>query len=191
MPFLRIHVKRRRLSAALLCCSMIPMLTRFLLTLCLTAFPIALRSAPVSGEAVYKQHCASCHDSGNTRAPSRDDLKNLPVTRIVRALEFGLMSNVGVPLRAEERDAVAAYLGSPVATQRIPEKAYCADRSIKFTPQIGPQWNGWSPSPGNTRYQSASAAGLTVDQVRRLKLKWAYGFDGDLVAFAQPAVLGR
>jgi polyvinyl alcohol dehydrogenase (cytochrome) len=50
-------------------------------------------------------------------------------------------------------------------------------------------WNGWSPSVTNTRYQSADAAGLAIGQVRRLKLKWAFGFEGDVTAFAQPAVL--
>ncbi len=41
----------------------------------------------------------------------------------------------------------------------------------------------------NTRYQPASAARLGIDQVRNLKLKWAFGFDGDLTSFSQPAVL--
>jgi polyvinyl alcohol dehydrogenase (cytochrome) len=52
-------------------------------------------------------------------------------------------------------------------------------------------WNGWSPSAANTRYQPGDGAGLTLDQLRRLKLKWAYGFDGDIMAFAQPSVLDR
>src|SRR5437879_12206025 len=29
----------------------------------------------------------------------------------------------------------------------------------------------------------------TLSQIPRLKLKWAYGFDGDIIAFAQPTVL--
>jgi polyvinyl alcohol dehydrogenase (cytochrome) len=160
---------------------------RLLLALCTSVLGAA---APPSGEAVYKQRCASCHDSGNSRAPSRDDLKQFSVTRILRALDFGLMSNIAGPLRRDERDAVATYLGSAAASEAVPAKAYCADRSVKFTGSVEPQWNGWSPSPGNTRYQSPGAAGLNVNQVRRLKLKWAYGFEGDVVAFAQPTVLG-
>src|SRR5438132_6512161 len=34
-------------------------------------------SAAVSGEAVYRQRCAACHDSGNSRVPPRDELKKL------------------------------------------------------------------------------------------------------------------
>jgi len=52
-------------------------------------------------------------------------------------------------------------------------------------------WNGWSPSTDNTRYQSRDAAGLSVDQVKRLKLKWAYGFEGDVNAIGALTVVGR
>jgi polyvinyl alcohol dehydrogenase (cytochrome) len=60
---------------------------------------------------------------------------------------------------------------------------------VAITGRSKSEWNGWSPATTNTRYQPGDAAGLTIDQVRKLKLKWAYGFDGDIVAFAQPTVL--
>jgi polyvinyl alcohol dehydrogenase (cytochrome) len=49
-------------------------------------------------------------------------------------------------------------------------------------------WNGWSPGLSNTRYQSNP--GMTVDDLGALELAWAFGFDGDVNAFAPPAVLG-
>ena len=30
---------------------------------------------------------------------------------------------------------------------------------------------------------------MSLDQVSRLKLKWAFGFDGDVTAFAPPSVI--
>ena len=60
-------------------------------------------SAAVSGEAVYNTHCASCHD--------RETFKKMPSARILQTLESGVMSAVA-PLAKEEREAVAAYLGS-------------------------------------------------------------------------------
>src|SRR5579863_3209399 len=156
----------------------------------LAAFAPALLAAPVSGEAVYQKRCASCHDSPASRAPSRDALKTRSVLSIQRTLDFGIMSNIAGPMRRDERDAVAAWLGIAGASSAPPAKAFCADRSIKITGNPA-GWNGWSASPGNTRYQSADAAGLTIDGVRRLKLKWAYGFEGDAVAFSQPTVLGH
>ena len=45
------------------------------------------------------------------------------------------------------------------------------------------------PAQKNARFQSSAAAGLSTDQVRGLKLKWAFGFDGDVTAFAPPTVI--
>ena len=67
--------------------------------------------AQVSGEAVFKQRCASCHDSGNPRVPPREELKKLSVTSILRTMDFGVMNNVATRLRQDEREAVASYLG--------------------------------------------------------------------------------
>src|SRR5437879_7533617 len=73
----------------------------------------ALSAATVSGEAVYKQRCAGCHDSNSGRVPPRDELKKLRFTQILRTLDFGVMNNISSKLRQEEREAVAAYLGIP------------------------------------------------------------------------------
>ncbi len=154
----------------------------------LVAFGPALLAAPVSGEAVYQKRCASCHDAPNSRAPSRADLKTRSVLSIQRTLDFGIMSSVAGPMRRDDRDAVATWLGNAAAGSGPPAKAFCADRSVKLTSNPS-GWNGWSSSTSNTRFQPAAEAGLTVDGVKRLKLKWAYGFDGDAVAFAAPTVL--
>jgi len=164
---------------------------RFLIvfTFALSVFPPALSAAGVSGEAVYQQRCAACHDSGNPRVPPRDELKKLSVTRILRAMDFGLMNNIATKLRQDEREAVAGYLGIPGGNDQPPATAYCQDRSVRITGRGKAEWNGWSPGTANTRYQSGDAAGLSLGQLTRLKLKWAYGFDGDIIAFAQPTIL--
>ena len=149
----------------------------------------AVAAAQVSGEAIYQQRCAVCHDSGNSRVPARAELKKLSVSRILRVLDFGEMQNVASKLRQDEREAVASYLGVPGDSGEFPAKAYCADRSVTLTGHSKTEWNGWSSKPTNTRFQPGDAAGLTPSQVQRLKLKWAYGFDGDIIAFAQPTVL--
>ena len=149
----------------------------------------AVAAAQVSGEALYQQRCAVCHDSGNARIPPRDELKKLSVVRILRVLDFGEMQNVASKLRQDEREAVASYLGIPGGNINVPAKAYCTDRTVSLGGHSKSEWNGWSPTPTNTRYQPSDAAGLTATQVPRLKLKWAYGFDGDIIAFAQPSVL--
>ena len=145
--------------------------------------------AQVSGEAVFKQRCASCHDSGNPRVPSREELKKLSVTSILRTMDFGVMNNVATRLRQDEREAVASYLGIPGGNNQPPASAYCTDRTVKFAARTKSEWNGWSPGTTNTRFQSNDAAGLQLGQVPRLKLKWAYGFEGDVIAFSQPTII--
>jgi polyvinyl alcohol dehydrogenase (cytochrome) len=49
-------------------------------------------------------------------------------------------------------------------------------------------WNGWGVDVRNSRFQTAAQARLTASDVSRLRLKWAFGFDGATVAFSQPAV---
>ncbi len=50
-------------------------------------------------------------------------------------------------------------------------------------------WAGWGPSQDNARYQTAERAGLGAADIPRLELKWAYGFAGDIIAFAAPTVV--
>src|SRR5262245_26229079 len=157
----------------------------------IVAMTISAVAAPVSGEAVYQKRCAACHDSANSRIPARETLKTLPATRILRTLDFGVMMNVASPMTREERDAVATFLGTAGADAVPPPKNYCADRNVNLTSIPKGSWNGWSPSTENVRYQPRDAAGLTVDQVPKLKLKWAYGFQGDVNTIGAPTVIGR
>jgi polyvinyl alcohol dehydrogenase (cytochrome) len=146
-------------------------------------------AAAISGEAVYQKRCASCHDSASETTPPRDALKQLSVARILRTLDFGVMVNIANPLDREEREAVANYLGVERPDAPVPPQAYCADRTVAIGASPNPVWNGWGPDLSNTRYTTSS--GITLDQVGKLKLKWAYAFEGDVTAFGAPTVLGR
>jgi polyvinyl alcohol dehydrogenase (cytochrome) len=146
-------------------------------------------SSSVSGADVYQKRCASCHDQEGSRAPSRDALQKLSAARILRTLDFGLMMAVAYPIKRAEREAVANFLGTKIEETPLPASAFCAANiSIMSGPTID-TWAGWSPSASNSRYQTAERAGLAPGQVRRLKLKWALGFPGDVTAFAAPSVV--
>jgi polyvinyl alcohol dehydrogenase (cytochrome) len=152
---------------------------------------IATASAQASGETIYRERCAGCHDLVSPRIPHRDALKQMSAPRILRSLDFGAMMSIAYPLRRDEREAVASYLGTNSPDLAPPPAAFCTNRTVQIaaTPKV--HWNGWSPTNANTRFQSADAAGLTSDSVKRLELKWAFAFDGDITAFAQPSVLDR
>jgi outer membrane protein assembly factor BamB len=52
-----------------------------------------------------------------------------------------------------------------------------------------PQWNGWGAGLSNRRFQPARGAGQSAADIRRLELKWAFGFDGASLAFSQPTIV--
>jgi len=99
------------------------------------------------------------------------------------------MINIAYVLTREEREAVANYLGVQRPDVPVPPQAYCADRTVNIGVSPSPAWIGWGPDPSNTRYTTSS--GINLNQVGKLKLKWAYAFEGDVSAFGAPTVLGR
>lgn len=142
-----------------------------------------------SGQEVYQKRCASCHDQGGQRIPPRSALQQIPAARILRVLDFGVMMTIAYPMPREEREAVANFLGKAGPEPGPPAAAFCEDRRVTVSNSSKFEWNGWSPKPDNARFQPVDIAGLNIDQVKRLKLKWAYAFDGDITAFAQPTVI--
>ena len=147
----------------------------------------AVQAQPISGEAIYQKRCALCHEQAKERIPPRSALQNMTSTRILRVMNSGAMMTIAYPLKRDEREAVAAYLGKAGPDAGPPAQAYCKDRNFKIDDAAKLQWNGWSPTSNNARF----AAGLSIDQVKRLKLKWAFAFDGDISSYAQPAVIGK
>jgi polyvinyl alcohol dehydrogenase (cytochrome) len=154
--------------------------------LALSAVSLALVAAP-SGEEVYKARCAQCHDQNTPRIPPRAALQKLPAARILRTLDFGLMMNIAYPLKRDEREAVANFLGLPGGEAPAITNA-CPAGQKPMSGSSAANWNGWSPKLDNARYQTTAEAGVSIGQVRTLKLKWAYGFPGDITAFAAPTV---
>lgn len=142
-----------------------------------------------TGEEIYAKRCSACHDQTNPRIPPRDSLKKMPASRILKVLDFGVMMQVAYQMTREEREAVATFLGTEGADTPLPPAAYCKDRSVSIDDKSKFIWNGWSPKGDNARFQTADVAGLNLDQVKKLKLKWAFGYDGDVNAFALPAFL--
>ncbi|MDR2215950.1 MAG: PQQ-binding-like beta-propeller repeat protein [Nevskiaceae bacterium] len=147
------------------------------------------RTAQPSGEQVYTQYCAACHDQPATRAPPREALAQLSPQRILRTLDFGTMMAVAYPIRRGDREVLAQYLGKGQDASAIAPAALCsADRNILAGASSAPAWKGWSPTTANTAFQPREASGLSADQVGNLRLKWAFGYAGDFIAFAAPTV---
>ncbi len=163
---------------------------KLLILLVLLAAPLAAQD----GEALYRTHCAICHDEDtDARVPNREVMKAMSPVQILTSLEKGTMSTQGADRSRAERRAIAQFLsGKPAGPDSIvssPRSAYCTGAAPSLT-TTGPSWNGWGATTANTRFQAGSAAGVTTGNVSGLKLKWAFGFPGASSASSQPVVWG-
>jgi len=116
-----------------------------------------------SGEAVYKQNCAACHEGNLPRMPTRAALRELTPEHVETALSSFSMRRQGANLSPAERRAVAEYVtGRPGGSYRapldvIPKSAYCAAGVTGASaPLAGASWNGWGTDARNTRYRSSN-----------------------------------
>lgn len=141
--------------------------------------------APVDGAALFKSDCAGCHHNDNgMRAPEPAALKEMSRRSILAALRTGNMSWEGKKLKEPERVAIADYLGQSDTAISARLSGVCP-RDLDPPPDP-PAWAGWGVNPRNTRFQPASKAALNPEQVKRLKLKWAFGFPGAAATYSQP-----
>lgn len=168
-------------------------ITALVLWIAITGFGSQLRADPTDGASLYLQHCASCHDNADVRAPSRESLQGMPTATILRALETGVMRVVGnFSLDGPERVAVAEYVtGKPYDPNwNSASLDYCAASPWpNGTGFEQPHWNGWGNGLRNTRFQNARQANLTAQQVPQLKLQWAFAFPGETIAESQPSIV--
>jgi polyvinyl alcohol dehydrogenase (cytochrome) len=151
--------------------------------------PLVDGSMASAGAAAYAKYCASCHDQVGARIPTRDALTEMSPARILRTLDFGLMMSIAYPMKRDEREAVAAFLGKGIDDAVPAPSAFCAPDIRIMSGESRASWAGWGPSQDNARYQPADRAGLRAADIARLELKWAYGFAGDIIAFAAPTVV--
>jgi len=148
-----------------------------------------------SGFRVFQTQCMQCHGNPAVeRAPAPAVIRQLPPEKIYEALTTGAMKTQGDKLSDEEKRMTALFMsGRPVGSSASGDARampnHCATNPPIAAPASGPAWNGWSPDATNSRFQSAKAAGLTLSDVPRLKLKWAFGYPNSVSAFGQPSVI--
>jgi polyvinyl alcohol dehydrogenase (cytochrome) len=149
------------------------------------------------GQALFNDHCASCHAGPNhvDRAPDLKTMMEFTPEIVLAALTTGNMAVPAQNLTDDEKRAIAEYLGGRPLDPKNSGSAesmpnHCPTNRPLADPSAGPSWNGWSADRGNTRFATAKSAGLTARDVPQLKLQWAFGFPNGDTAFGQPTVAG-
>ncbi|HEV2212727.1 MAG TPA: PQQ-binding-like beta-propeller repeat protein, partial [Gammaproteobacteria bacterium] len=142
------------------------------------------------GAALYRERCASCHDSPAGRIPSIGAIKQMTGQAVYAAMTNGSMKSQTSGLSTQELISLLVYIapaGDPPAKPAF-EKSCTGNAPFNSDAAA---WGGWSPSVTNSRYQDAKAAGLAAADVPRLKLKWAFNLGAVTMARGQPAVAGN
>jgi len=147
----------------------------------------------------FERRCAICHDNPgpDSRAPSREALRQLTPERVLAALTTGSMTSRATGMNDAQKRAMAELVtgkpfGDAAPRSAASMKNRCDAPLALQSPWTTPRWNGWSPDPTNGwRFQPPDAAGFTAEQVPRLKVKWAFAMPGAAsAAWAAPTVVG-
>ena len=77
---------------------------------CLACLGSAWPAAADDGPTLYKQLCATCHDTGAGRAPTRDVLQAMTPERVLTAMESGAMLSMASGRTGVERRAIAEFV---------------------------------------------------------------------------------
>src|SRR5690242_15494611 len=175
-----------------------PIIPLSIAVVCVSVILCSLPAHAQDGATLFKNYCASCHESeagGGSRAPGREVLAQLTPEQILQALEKGAMKAQAAERSRVQRRLLAEYLSGKALSSEvpatIPKSAFCAaGAQLAHNALQGPAWNGWGVTITNSRFESAEAAGISADDVPRLKLKWAFGFPGATSGGTQPVVIG-
>ncbi len=152
----------------------------------------AAPAGPHPGEAVYKQHCAACHENAElTKSPDRNTLGRMASGQIINAMITGKMIAQASPLTSEQISFVADYLSDAeeVSDAWIEASMCPADRR---TPRLtaSPTVSTFGFDFANTRHLTNAQAGFKPADFANLELAWAVAFPQAVTMRAQAAVIG-
>jgi polyvinyl alcohol dehydrogenase (cytochrome) len=145
----------------------------------LAAAPPAIAAADVgetTGEALFQERCAGCHDQPKSRAPIRAYLATRLPSEIVYTLTKGEMKTQAAGLSADQVNSLAKFLtGREIDAEADPRANLCTDDGSGIVAGDD-QWSSWGRDVHNTRFQPKP--GFTAADLPRLKVKWAFALPG-------------
>ncbi len=145
----------------------------------------------LNGQRLFDSYCSACHAGALPEAPQRAALNLYTPERIADALNSGVMSTQGLLLSGQEIEDVAYYLTGKQVHEGKPEKSLtlCESKLEPLDTTPHPSWTSWGGLI-NDRHQ-ANETKLTPKSVKKLSLKWAFGFPDTTRARSQPIVTSQ
>ncbi len=159
------------------------------------AIPAIVLAPPVTatvdpGEAIYRRHCAECHEGNVPRAPHSVMFNMSQPEDILAALNGGVMQTQAAELSAAERVLVANFLAGASAASGDAEAMMACTGATAPAPPGATRVAAWGMGNTNQRFVDTSTAQLTREDVSGLELKWAFDFPGATRARSQPTIYG-
>ncbi len=139
--------------------------------------PFAPKPDLARGAALYKDHCAMCHDNASGRTPPRAAIEQNTRAFVLSVITQGAMRPMAQGLSWPDLNSLAAYLAKRqggIETTGL-EAPLCATKPRPMSIS-GPLWNGWGVDARNSRFQREPS--LSAADVPRLKVKWAFAHAG-------------
>ncbi len=167
-------------------------MTRWALALTAASALAAQTPEAFSPATYFRDHCLTCHGSAAVpRAPSPVALGSLTPEAVYAAIATGSMK----PMAADLTDAQRIALAETLTKQKLGDAAL-ADAKVMSNPcpskppLAAPATvvNGYGADLANSRYIRSKAAGLTIDRIANLKLKWAFALPAVSQMLGQPTV---
>ncbi len=155
-----------------------------------TAAPAALPAATANaGKSVYQAVCANCHEGQIPKAPHISMLQIMSPESIYRAVTEGVMQDEASGLDDKQKRDVSQYLaGRAFGTASVHVGPSCTGNAAAFDRTATPSITNWGLQRTNTRLIDARTAGLSKDDLPRLKLLWAFAYPDALRARSQPTL---
>lgn len=146
-------------------------------------------SAEESGETIYQEHCAACHDAETTKAPALSSLKAMTSETLTHSLTEGKMKAEGNALSDVEKASLIAWLTqgqvSPVSWE---ETAMCTDPRVRLKTRRAANVTSVGYDLKSHRYQKTTS--IRRSNVAKLTLDKVIAFPGETEMRAQPALVG-
>ncbi|MHA4846291.1 outer membrane protein assembly factor BamB family protein [Flavitalea antarctica] len=150
----------------------------------------AFLPADSTGIKIYNSNCLSCHkESVESLAPGLGVLATMSPRSIYTSLTTGKMRQQGVALSDDERKKVSEWITkTTMKTSEMSKDAYTKFSANTISGKS--DHSGWGNNLEGTGFRTTSQAGISTQNVKTLKLKWAFAFPDGTVARGKPAVAG-
>lgn len=140
-------------------------------------------------QSLFGTACATCHmDNGQSRAPGLIHLGGMTPKSILASMETGKMQAQSAMLSREQKIAIAELITQRKYVEGSGPLNYCADRDLALD---NVKYQGWGGDLEGTGSIDPIIAGISTENVKDLKLKWAFGFEGGTVTRTKPTVINE